>query len=67
MGLTIRAAVEHEGSGYMVTSAEIRRAEKLLCNADITFRLTPFPSPHFRDAMQKVAAEIAFPMESVNG
>lgn len=65
--LRVHASIEHEGSGYMVTHAEIRRADKLACNADITFRLTPFPSPHFREAMQKVASEIAFPMESVNG
>jgi 3-hydroxyacyl-[acyl-carrier-protein] dehydratase len=68
MALTVRASVEHEGSGYMVTRAAIRREEKLLCNADITFRLAPFPSPHFRDSMLKVAAEISFPMEpAANG
>jgi 3-hydroxyacyl-[acyl-carrier-protein] dehydratase len=65
--LAVSAAIEHEGSGYMVTRAEIRRAEKSICNSEITFRLAPFPSPHFRDAMQKVATEIAFPMEFVNG
>jgi 3-hydroxyacyl-[acyl-carrier-protein] dehydratase len=68
MALTVNATLEHEGSGYMVTRAEIRNADKLVCNADITFRLTPFPSPHFRDSMKKVAAAIDFPMEpSANG
>jgi 3-hydroxyacyl-[acyl-carrier-protein] dehydratase len=69
MALTVNATLEHEGSGYAVTRAEIRgrdsNQDKLLCNAEITFRLVPFPSPHFRDSMEKVAAAISFPMELV--
>ena len=72
MALTVSATLEHEGSGYAVTRAEIRgrdsNQDKLLCNAEITFRLVPFPSPHFRDSMEKVAAAISFPMElAANG
>jgi 3-hydroxyacyl-[acyl-carrier-protein] dehydratase len=63
MALTVSAAIEHEGSGYAVARAEIRHQDKLVCNAEITFRLSPFPSPQFRDSMEKVAATIAFPME----
>jgi 3-hydroxyacyl-[acyl-carrier-protein] dehydratase len=63
MALTVTAAIEHEGSGYAVTRAEIRHQDKLVCNAEITFRLAPFPSPQFRDSMQQIAATIAFPME----
>lgn len=63
MALMVKAALEHEGSGYAVTRAEIRSDDKLICNADITFRLVPFPSPHFRDSMEKFAASISFPME----
>jgi 3-hydroxyacyl-[acyl-carrier-protein] dehydratase len=72
MALTVNATLEHEGSGYAVTRAEIRgrdgSQDKLLCNAEITFRLVPFPSPQFRDSMEKVAAAISFPMElAANG
>jgi 3-hydroxyacyl-[acyl-carrier-protein] dehydratase len=63
MALTVTAAIEHEGSGYAVTRADIRHQDKLICNAEITFRLAPFPSPQFRDSMEKIAATIAFPME----
>jgi 3-hydroxyacyl-[acyl-carrier-protein] dehydratase len=63
MALTVTAAIEHEGSGYAVTRADIRHQDKLICNAEITFRLAPFPSPQFRDNMEKIAATIAFPME----
>jgi 3-hydroxyacyl-[acyl-carrier-protein] dehydratase len=67
MALTVGARIEHEGSGYMVTHADISHDGKRLCNAEITFRLAPFPSPRFRDAMLKVASEIAFPMEAAHG
>ena len=53
----------HEGSGFTVTKAEIRVAGKLVCNAEITFRLVEFPSPEFRANMEKVAAAIALPRE----
>jgi 3-hydroxyacyl-[acyl-carrier-protein] dehydratase len=63
--LTTEASVVHEGSGFAVTTAEIKIEGKRVCNADITFRLTDFPSPQFRTGMQQVAAAIAFPMETV--
>jgi 3-hydroxyacyl-[acyl-carrier-protein] dehydratase len=68
MALQVNAALEHQGSGYAVTHAEIRSQDKLVCNADITFRLVPFPSPQFRDSMERFAATISFPMElAANG
>ena len=64
MALTVSAAVEHEGSGFAVTHAQIHSSDdKLLCNAEITFRLVAFPSPQFRASMEEVAALISFPME----
>lgn len=63
--LTVNANLEHEGSGFAVTKAEIRIENKRVCNAEITFRLTDFPSPEFRAGMQEVAVAIAFPMETV--
>src|SRR2546421_6713173 len=46
--LTIEAKVEHEGSGYAVTSAKIRVGKELKCSAELTFSLSPFPDPSFR-------------------
>src|SRR5262245_42778500 len=63
--LVASARLVHEGSGFMVTSAEIRIEGKRVCNAEITFRLTDFPSSEFRAGMQEVAVSIAFPMETV--
>ncbi|MBI3436832.1 MAG: beta-hydroxyacyl-ACP dehydratase [Proteobacteria bacterium] len=62
--LALSAKLVHEGSGYAVTSAEIRAQGKLICSAELRFRLMPFPSPEFRASMEKVAAEIAFPVEA---
>jgi 3-hydroxyacyl-[acyl-carrier-protein] dehydratase len=63
--LTIDAAIVHEGSGFAVTSAEIRNEGKLVCNAEITFRLVHFPNPGFRDGMIEHAGTIEFPVKAV--
>lgn len=62
--LALSAALKHEGSGFSVTEAEIKIAGKLVCNAEILFRLVEFPSPEFRTSMEKVAAAIAFPVQA---
>src|SRR5437879_11506124 len=41
--LTIEAKIEHEGSGFAVTSAKARVASELKGSADVTFRHTPIP------------------------
>jgi 3-hydroxyacyl-[acyl-carrier-protein] dehydratase len=65
MTLTVNAALEHEGSGYVIARADIRKQEKLICNADLTFRLAPFPTKNFLAHMKEVATAISFPMELV--
>ena len=62
--LALGATLLHEGSGFSVTKAEIRVEGKLVCNAEITFRLVDFPSPEFRASMEKVAETIALPRET---
>jgi len=52
----------HEGSGFAVTKADIRCDGKLVCNAEITFRLVEFPNPEFRANMEKMAAILEFPI-----
>src|SRR5216684_3953000 len=51
-------------SGWLliaVTKADIRCDGKLVCNAEITFRLVEFPTPEFRASMEKMAAILEFP------
>ncbi len=63
--LSVTAKLLHDGSGFAVTKAEIRHEGKLVCNAELTFRLITFPNAQFRESMEKIAEQIAFPMEAV--
>src|SRR3954465_5397451 len=63
--LMVSAKIMHEGSGFAITEAEIRADGKLVCNADITFRVVDFPEGDFVAHMHEVAKSIAFPMETV--
>ena len=63
--LTIEAKVEHEGSGFAVTSAKIRVGKDLKCNAELTFRQIPFPDPALRMHMDAMANKIGFPMQAL--
>jgi 3-hydroxyacyl-[acyl-carrier-protein] dehydratase len=65
--LSVSAKLVHDGSGFAITKAEIKCEGKLICNAELTFRLVEFPDPSFRANMEKVAAEVAFPMEVLRG
>lgn len=63
--LNITATLVHEGSGYAVTKARIATDGKPVCDAELTFRAVPFPTPDFRQVMRDWAARIAFPMEQL--
>jgi 3-hydroxyacyl-[acyl-carrier-protein] dehydratase len=63
--LTIEAKVEHEGSGFAVTSAKVRVGKDLKCNAELTFRQIPFPHPDLRVHMDAMAAKLGFPLQAM--
>jgi 3-hydroxyacyl-[acyl-carrier-protein] dehydratase len=60
--LMLSGKLLHEGSGFAVTKADIRCDGKLVCNAEITFRLVEFPNPEFRANMEKMATILEFPI-----
>jgi 3-hydroxyacyl-[acyl-carrier-protein] dehydratase len=60
--LALSGKLLHEGSGFAVTKADIRCNDKLVCNAEMTFRLVEFPNPEFRANMEKMAAILEFPI-----
>jgi 3-hydroxyacyl-[acyl-carrier-protein] dehydratase len=62
--LALSASMVHEGSGFCITKAEGRVDGKLVCNAEITFRVVEFPTPQFRVSMEAVARAISFPLEA---
>jgi 3-hydroxyacyl-[acyl-carrier-protein] dehydratase len=64
--LTIDAKIEHEGSGFAVTSAKARVGTELKCSAQITFRLIPFPDPALRVHMDAMARKIGFPQQAMS-
>ena len=63
--LTIEAKVEHEGSGFAVTSAKARVGKELKCSANLTFRQIPFPHPDLRVHMDAMANKIGFPLQAL--
>ena len=61
--LSITGRLVHDGSGFAMTRAAVRSDGKTVCEADITFRIVPFPDPRFRASMAEVARAIGFPLE----
>jgi 3-hydroxyacyl-[acyl-carrier-protein] dehydratase len=62
--LKVTARLIHEGSGFAVAEAGIAVDGKSVADAEITYRLMPFPDPSFRDEMRRVAERIAFPAQA---
>jgi 3-hydroxyacyl-[acyl-carrier-protein] dehydratase len=65
--LSIKAQIVHDGSGFAVTKTAITREGKPVSSAELTLRLLAFPNPALRAGMEKTAAEIGFPMETIRG
>jgi 3-hydroxyacyl-[acyl-carrier-protein] dehydratase len=63
--LTVEARIEHEGSGFAVTSAKARVGKELKCSADLTFRLIPFPDPAFRGHIDAMARKLGLPLQAI--
>jgi 3-hydroxyacyl-[acyl-carrier-protein] dehydratase len=56
--LSVDAMLEHEGSGFSVTSASITLGDKTICDATVTFRITDFPNDEMKVHMRNVATRI---------
>ena len=65
--LSVSAQIVHDGSGFAVTKADITCDGKPVSSAELTLRLIEFPNPALRAGMEKIAADIAFPMEIIRG
>ncbi len=59
--LEITATIEHEGSGYAVTRAEIRSDKKRIANAQLTYTVMPFPSPELQGLIRQQVADMKKP------
>jgi 3-hydroxyacyl-[acyl-carrier-protein] dehydratase len=63
--LTISAKLLHDGSGYAITKSAVAAEGKPICDAEITFRVVPFPEQAMRRAMEDTAARIGFPLQAL--
>ena len=59
--LDIIAAIEHDGSGFAVTKAGIRREGERVCDAELTFRLAEFPTENLASLVRDRAREVGVP------
>jgi 3-hydroxyacyl-[acyl-carrier-protein] dehydratase len=62
--LVVEAEIVHEGSGYGITSARISKSGEPIADAELTFRVLPFPSQKLSDMMRKRAREIGLVIEA---
>lgn len=61
--LTIDAQLDHDGSGFAATKAQIMSADKRICDSAIMFRVVTFPSPDLKQQMKLLARRIELPEE----
>ncbi len=56
--LDIEARVIHEGAGYSIAKTAIASGGKKVCDAEILFRIMPFPDDAFAGVMRKRAQQL---------
>jgi 3-hydroxyacyl-[acyl-carrier-protein] dehydratase len=61
--LEVTSTLLHDGSGFARTKNDIRSDGKLICNAEITFRVVEFPNTDFLRHLKEAAVAVALPME----
>ena len=59
--LEFEGRVVHEGSGYAIGEAKGWRKGTAICDAQLTYRIIPYPSPELRAGLWDWAARINFP------
>jgi 3-hydroxyacyl-[acyl-carrier-protein] dehydratase len=64
--LIVEARVLHEGSGFAVAKGAISVAEKPTCEAELTYRILPFPDPKVRAELELVAAQVGLRLGALN-
>ena len=59
--LTVTSRRTHDGSGFAVTEARIEAEGKRVADAEISFRLLPFPAPEIDARRRETAKRIGLP------
>ncbi len=61
--LRTEARLLHDGSGYAVATGRILAGDKPVAEAEITYRVMPFPNETLRQELLKMARRVAVPTE----
>jgi 3-hydroxyacyl-[acyl-carrier-protein] dehydratase len=64
--LSIQGRIVHEGSGFAVASCQVRADGKPVSDAELTFRILPFPHSDVRADLEAAAARIGLPLQAVS-
>jgi 3-hydroxyacyl-[acyl-carrier-protein] dehydratase len=64
--LVAESTIVHDGSGYAVASARLLRDGRGIAEAEITFRVMPFPNSALRAQMLEAARRVQVPAELVH-
>jgi 3-hydroxyacyl-[acyl-carrier-protein] dehydratase len=59
--LRAEARLLHDGSGYAVMSARLENDGRALAEAELTYRVVPFPAPSLRDHVLGAARRVQMP------
>ncbi len=65
--MEVEARLLHDGSGYAVVAAGIGTEGRKVADAEITYRVVPFPNDTLRAEMLATARRVAMPEAFLNG
>ena len=65
--LQVEARLLHDGSGYAVVAGNISSDGRKVADAEITYRVIPFPNDTLRGEMLATARRVAVPEEFLGG
>ncbi len=65
--LQVEARLLHDGSGYAMAAGSIASGGKKVADAEITYRVVPFPNETLRAQMLETARRIAVPEALLDG
>ncbi|MFG1401907.1 3-hydroxyacyl-ACP dehydratase FabZ family protein [Xanthobacter sediminis] len=60
--LDLYSEILHEGSGFVVARTQAMFEGKLVCSAELTFRVLPWPEGKMKAVVMKVAEHVSFPL-----
>jgi 3-hydroxyacyl-[acyl-carrier-protein] dehydratase len=56
--LTFEGVIDHVGSGYAMAKCKGQSKDGPICDAELAFRLAPYPGPEFRKAMVEMGEKV---------